>query len=339
MDQQQTIIAAMTKLDEFTVADIVDATGAISSTVRTVLRRNEGLVERIGVLGEDRRGGRWIRYRVRKGADVELPPEPAAVAPDTILAALGLLIDELPDAATPRARELLLRRAEHFLTDDRSRFTPELESEQVASAHTELARLMLEVGRAESGVAPVIAPARWVAIEAGLRAIQPNLDPELAAAAGARLMNSSAASAISEESSDLSKLRHLAALFGAFAEYGMSRVRPATRPMAFGSAFAMAPLDLSGTHPSVGVYAAHLHQAGQAPDYGPISGMHGGEAVYARCGMINRSPGAVVSNPSYFIGGFAAAGHGFDATGRAVPTTEGWPASGPADAPGWGAVA
>ena len=109
MDQQQTIIAAMTKLDEFTVADIVDATGAISSTVRTVLRRNEGLVERIGVLGEDRRGGRWIRYRVRKGADVELPPEPAAVAPDTILAALGLLIDELPDAATPRARELLLR--------------------------------------------------------------------------------------------------------------------------------------------------------------------------------------------------------------------------------------
>jgi hypothetical protein len=124
-------LAAMTQLAEFTVADLAELSGVVPSTIRTVVKREAGLLERVDTVPRGRkagRGGRYVRYRLAPGAldsiadelraleqTGKLNPEVRADAtpasddevPPGLLAAEHVLLDQLPSADEAAKRELL----------------------------------------------------------------------------------------------------------------------------------------------------------------------------------------------------------------------------------------
>jgi hypothetical protein len=112
--QQYRIFQAMLALGEFTVADLEQATRANPRSVRTTLQRNPELVERISREETGRRGGAWIRYRLKPEADAELRRrlgelEPRVSPPNDLLAAEELLLEQA--GSDPAARARTRRRA------------------------------------------------------------------------------------------------------------------------------------------------------------------------------------------------------------------------------------
>lgn len=128
MNQTGHILRAMAMLEEFTVADLVEVCNAPPATVRTVLRRNESLIEPVGQRETGRPGGRWKQYRLRDEAraaaldpTLASPPvqepgtaTPPGGVPTSLLAAEELLLDPATARTDERERASLLRRARRF---------------------------------------------------------------------------------------------------------------------------------------------------------------------------------------------------------------------------------
>lgn len=340
MDWQQVILEKMAELAEFTVADIAEATGANSSTVRTVLRRNEELVERTGVLGADRRGGRWIRYQLSPSARATIqrvaPPEPPA--PNTVLSAIALLVGTVPDAATREDRELALQRAADLLADGRE----DIAADSSQLAYHKVGRELLSLGWAEANPEPVIAAARWAAIDGQVRGLLPELDPSLAEAVIARLVNSPVAAKPAQEQSDIATLEALAALFDAFARFSMPRAKPAAAiefasPLGFGlngpvrgiaaAQFGKKSAAIDAMSASANPYDAWASNAFATMHYNASLAKFYADPIHARYGMGNRLP--TFGCPKY-------SAEVFDASSKPSGKVDAWPVSDFGD--GWGKV-
>ena len=124
MLERYRVLGAVATLGEFTVDDIANLSGVGPTTIRTVLRRDARFVEKIGVSETGKKGGRFLRYKVRENQfsrlvgelrgleralrfDVDAPKDQQ----ERLLAAEDLLVRVLPQANDEAERAALLERA------------------------------------------------------------------------------------------------------------------------------------------------------------------------------------------------------------------------------------
>jgi hypothetical protein len=123
------ILTVMTRLGTFTVEDLASRSGVSKATVRTVIRRNPTLFQKVGIKPTGKPGGQLVRYQVDPEHEAELrdalediradlvpaddDPLPAALAADpiwlplSVSAAEAILLDELPNAPVDQRPDLL----------------------------------------------------------------------------------------------------------------------------------------------------------------------------------------------------------------------------------------
>ncbi len=152
--EQDRIFEAMAELGEFTVAAVAEAAGANPATVRTVLLRRHELFERLGAVDSDRRGGRWIRYRLTADAEQRLraASEPdVPVAPIALLAAEALLLDEgLPVRGDQRSSTL--RRARRLVDEAKADTATQPSDFKEGTLHAMLVESLLRLAEAEDAL-------------------------------------------------------------------------------------------------------------------------------------------------------------------------------------------
>ncbi len=156
-------LAAMLSLGNFSVAELADLAQVGESTVRTVLRREDEYVERVGSQPTGRRGGQPGRWRLRPGARESLRAmlrelevlgagswqnDPSA--PDSrqaaVLAAEHVLLRLVPNATDPDERAELIKLARaHVETADGTVTT---QQETGFSDHLRVVRLLLDLEEA-----------------------------------------------------------------------------------------------------------------------------------------------------------------------------------------------
>jgi len=163
-------LGAMLALGDFSVAEIAALAGVGESTVRTVLRREDGYVEKAGTLRTGRRGGQAVRWRLRPGAresiravlreledlgagswldDADAPDGPSAA----ILAAEHVLLRRAPSASDPAERAELIKLARAQVDTAEGTVTPPLEAGFIAD-HLRVVRLLLDLEEMEQSVTP-----------------------------------------------------------------------------------------------------------------------------------------------------------------------------------------
>jgi len=129
--EQTRIIAAMAALGQFTVAMLVEESGAKEATVRTTLGRESRLVEVVSTEATGRRGGRPKVYSLVPGAQDEILSRLRVIdestrrstrearwkagAPDALIIAEDQLLNAITDEVDPDRRASLLRRARRQL--------------------------------------------------------------------------------------------------------------------------------------------------------------------------------------------------------------------------------
>src|SRR5690349_7125310 len=119
----------MVALREFTVADLISASGDEPKTIRSNLGRIEDkhphVLERVHSERNGKRGGVWIRYRVTstgvRWLEREiLELEPRVLPPEDLLAAQEILLTELPGQSDPGLRAWMRERAGRLLDSGRT---------------------------------------------------------------------------------------------------------------------------------------------------------------------------------------------------------------------------
>ncbi len=126
MLEQYKVLNAMLALPEFTVRDLSRYSDIIPTTVYTTINREKQYLEQIGRHETKKRGGQWVRWRVRPDqiqnlkariskafADMKANPgtldqdDSAPEVPTALLVAEDILVRRYPDAIPDKQRELL----------------------------------------------------------------------------------------------------------------------------------------------------------------------------------------------------------------------------------------
>jgi phosphoglucosamine mutase len=160
MRERYKTLGAMLALGEFSVAEIAMLAGVGESTVRTVLRREDDYVERVGPQRTGRRGGQPVRWRLRPAAresiravlrelenlgagswldDASAPEGPMAA----VLAAEDVLLRRAPAAGGAEERAELIKLARAHVETAEGTITPEQESGSIADRRRDV-RLLLD---------------------------------------------------------------------------------------------------------------------------------------------------------------------------------------------------
>jgi phosphoglucosamine mutase len=154
-------LGAMLALGDFSVAEIAALAQVGKSTVRTVLRRENDYVERVGPQHTGRRGGQPVRWRLRSGAreairatllelenlgagswldDPAAPESPKAA----VLAAEDVLLRLAPMASDVNERAELIKLARAQVETAEGTLTPQQETVSI-SDHLRVVRLLLDL--------------------------------------------------------------------------------------------------------------------------------------------------------------------------------------------------
>jgi hypothetical protein len=149
----------MLALGDFSVAEIADLAQVGKSTARTVLRREDDYVERVGSQRTGRRGGQPVRWRLRPGAreairavlqeledlgagpwldDLSAPDSPKAA----VLAAEDVLLRRAPNASDPDQRAELIKLARVQVETAEGTITPQQEADYIRD-HLRIVRLLI----------------------------------------------------------------------------------------------------------------------------------------------------------------------------------------------------
>jgi len=140
MTQQYKILSAMLALREFTIRDLSRYSDVKPTTVSTTLGRDRQYVEQIGKNETKKRGGQWVRWRVKPDQFQNLKSRVSGLFND--MRAIPGVLDETDSAPeVPTA----LRVAEDILV----RLYPEAESPEKRRELLELAELNFNAAKGE----------------------------------------------------------------------------------------------------------------------------------------------------------------------------------------------
>lgn len=160
-------LGAMLALGEFSVSELVHLSGVAAPTVRTILRRENELIERTGSEATGRRGGQPNRWRLRPGVsgrlrreleELELlgvgpwlgdPPADTGMVPAGIVAAEHVLLRLIPESSgfSERAKLIELAQSQLDAATAVASSAPGATSPKVSN-HQRLVELLLELERA-----------------------------------------------------------------------------------------------------------------------------------------------------------------------------------------------
>lgn len=161
MRERYKTLGAMLALGDFSVAEIATLAGVGESTVRTVLRREDDYVERVGPQRTGRRGGQPVRWRLRPAAresiravlrelenlgagswldDPSVPADPMA----SVLAAEDVLLRLAPAASDSEERAELIKLARAHVESAEGTIASEQESGSIADRRRGV-RLLLDI--------------------------------------------------------------------------------------------------------------------------------------------------------------------------------------------------
>jgi phosphoglucosamine mutase len=161
-------LGAILALGDFSVAEIAALAQVGKSTVRTVLRREDDYVERVGPQPTGRRGGQPVRWRLRPGARESIRAIlreledlgagswlDAPSAPDSpeaaVLAAEDVLLRLAPAASDSDVRSELIKLARAQVETAEGAIAPQQENGSI-SDHLRVVRLLLDLEEMEQSI-------------------------------------------------------------------------------------------------------------------------------------------------------------------------------------------